>query len=325
MTKPNCLYVIPLAQIDLDAPALELAAASNLDRLRDSLVEVGLLNPPWLRPQPGGQRYSVVTGARRLKLAADLGWQEITARLLPESTDDFACLLVHLFDNAFTRGFNLWEQAILAARLCEHGEHAAVASKYLPYLGLPPSPAHLARLLKLATLEPPWPRLAAQGRLALTAGAVLAEWDRADRDAAWPFFEGLRLSQSKQEEFLEQIALLARREGRTPAGILADAELSHALTDPHRTPQERTEAVRRHLFRWFYPRLSAAQEAFASAVKKLGLKRTPRLRLQPPAVFEGPDFHLEIKFRDAPELQQLLAEITRLAQEPDFADLTRKY
>jgi ParB family transcriptional regulator, chromosome partitioning protein len=313
---------VPLVQIDLDASVLELAAASDLDRLRGSLSEVGLLNPPWLRPGPGGQRYSVVTGARRLALAADLGWQEITARLLPESTSDFHCLLVHLFDNAFTRGFNLWEQATLAARLSEHVGQAAVATKYLPYLGLPPSPAHLARLLKLAALSPPWPRLAAQGRLALTAAATLADWDRADRDAAWPFFDGLRLSQSKQEEFLEQVALLARREGLTPAGILADAQLHRALTAPDRTPQERTVAVRRHLYRWFYPRLSAAQEAFANAVKKLGLARTPRLRLQPPAAFEGPDFHLEIKFRDTPELQKLLAEITRLAQEPDFADLT---
>jgi ParB-like chromosome segregation protein Spo0J len=314
---------VPLTQIELDASVLESAAASDLDRLRNSLLEVGLLNPPWLRPGPRGQRFSVVTGARRLKLAADLGWQEVTARLLPENTSDFHCLLVHLFDNAFTRGFNLWEQATLAARICEHRDQAAVATKYLPYLGLPPSPAHLARLLKLATLDPPWPRLAAQGRLALTAGAVLADWDRAGRDAAWPFFDGLRLSQSKQEEFLEQVALLARREGLTPAGLLADAQLQRALTASDRTPQERTAAVRRHLYRWFYPRLSAAQEAFATAVHRLGFKRTPRLSLKPPAAFEGPDFHLEIKFRDSPELQQLLEEITRLAQDPDFADLTR--
>jgi ParB-like chromosome segregation protein Spo0J len=320
---PNCLHDIPLAQIDLDDSALELAAASDLDRLRDSLLAVGLLNPPWLRPQTSGPRYFVVTGARRVKLAADLGWQAITARLLPADTADFSCLLVHLFDNAFTRGFNLWEQATLAARLCEHRDQAEVAAKYLPYLGLPPSAAHLTRLLKLATLKPPWPRLAAQGRLALTASAVLAGWDPADQDAAWPFFAGLHLSQSKQEEFLEQVTLLARREGLTPAGILADAKLRRALADSEGTPQERTAAVRRHLYRWFFPRLSAAQEAFVAAVHNLDLNRTPRLSLKPPVAFEGRDFFLEIKFRDASELQQLLAEITRLAKNPDFADLTR--
>jgi ParB family chromosome partitioning protein len=323
VTTNILLQAVPLAQIDLDDVALEMAKGSDLNRVKVSLEEVGLLNPPWLKPQPGGKRFRVVTGTRRLKAAADLGWQEITARLLPERTADYYCLLVHLFDNAFTRGFNLWEQATLAVRLLDHGDRDTVATKYLPYLGLPPSRAHLERLLKAAILPPPWPQLAAQGRLALTAAAVLADWDQKDRAAAWSYLTELRLTQSKQEEFLEQIALLSRREGLTPAGILARADLRLALTDPDRTPHERTEAVRRYLHRWFYPRLSAAREAFETALGKLGWKRSPRIRLSPPAAFEGPDFHLEIKFRDAPELHQLLAEIGRLSRQKNFADLSR--
>jgi hypothetical protein len=312
---------IPLAQIVFDAPALALTGASDLERLKDSLTAVGLLNPPCLRPQPQGEFFQVVTGARRVQAASDLGWQQITARLLPRSTPDFHCLLVHLFDNAFSRGFNLWEQATLAARLCEYEAPSTVAAKYLPYLGLPTSPAHLARLLKTATLPAPWLRLAAQGRLALTAAATVAEWDPKDRDAAWPYFEGLRLSQSKQEEFLEQIMLLARREGVSAAAILAQKDLRHALTQAELTPPQRTEAVRRLLCRWFQPRLSAARQAFETTLGQLGWKRNPRFRLQPPPAFEGPDFHLEIKFRDHPELQQLLQEITSLVNDEEFSTL----
>lgn len=323
MTATIRLHKIPLAQIDLDETALEMAGGSNLERLTVALREVGLLNPPWLRPQPGGRRWQVVTGAKRLQVAAVLGWPEITARLLPEGTPDFYCLLVHLYDNAFTRGFNLWEQASLAARLLEHCDRTKLITEYLPYLGLPPTQAHLERLLKAATLEPPWQRLAAQGRLALTAAAVLADWAPEDRAAAWPYLTSLRLSQSKQEEFLDQAAILARREGLTPAAVLAQEELRLALTDPDRTPQERTEAVRRHLYRWFYPRLSAARQAFETALGKLGWKRNPRIRLHPPAAFEGPDFHLEIKFRDAPELESLLEEINGLAGQAEFSALTR--
>lgn len=323
MTTPIRLQEVALVQIDLDDAALELVAAADLDRLRISLQAVGLLNPPWLKPHAKGGRWQVVTGTRRLKAAADLGWQEITARLLPESAPDFYCLQVYLMDNAFTRGFNLWEQATLAARLLNHCDKETLANTYLPYLGLPPSPAHLARLLKVAELSPPWPHMAAQGRLALTAAAVLAGWDLEDRAAAWPYLSGLRLSQSKQEEFLEQVALLARREGVSAAAILARAELRLALDAPERSPQEKTETVRQQLYRWFYPRLSAAREAFETTLGDLGWKGTPRFRLHPPASFEGPDFRLEIKFRDAPELQQLLAEIGQLTRQEDFTDLTR--
>jgi hypothetical protein len=286
-------------------------------------LAVGLINPPWLKVQPGGDRFGVVTGAKRLQAAAHLGWQEITVRLAPSGTPDFYCLLVHVMDNAFTREFNLREQAELAVRLLNHSDRETVAARYLPYLGLPPSRGHLARLIKTAGLEAPWQQLAAEGRLALTAAARLADWDPASRAAAWPFWDGLRLSQSKQEELLDQVALLARREGIFPAAVLAQDELRRALTEPDRTPQERVQMVRRHLYAQVYPRLSAAREAFESALARLGWKRNPRLRLHPPAVFEGPDFQLEIKFRDGPELQQLLAEIARLTEAEGFDDLTR--
>jgi ParB-like chromosome segregation protein Spo0J len=322
MTIPIRLQEVPLAQIDLAEAAGEMTAAPALDRLTESLREVGLLNPPWLRP--AGPGFRVVTGARRLKAAAALGWQEITVRLVPEDTPEFYCLLVHLMDNAFTRGFDLREQAALAVRLVTHCDRETVAARYLPYLGLPPSQAHLTRLVKTAGLEVPWQRLAADGRLALTAAARLADWDPEARAAAWPFLDSLRLSQSKQEELLDQVALLARREGLSPAAVLARDDLRRALTDPDRTPQERTAAVRRRLYAQVYPRLSAAREVFETALARLGWKRTPRLRLHPPPVFEGPDFHLEIKFRDAPELQQLLAEIDRLTRAEGFDELTRQ-
>ena len=324
MTTPIRLQKIPLAQILPSEAGLAPAAPSDLDRLVTSLQEVGLLNPIWVRPRPGEARYQVITGARRLQAAAQLGWQEITARLVPEDASDFFCLLVHFFDNAFTRGFNLKEQAELASRLLEYCDRETVAARYLPYLGLPPSPAHLERLIKAAGLEAPWQRLAAQGRLCLSAAARLADWDPEGRAAAWPFLDGLHLSQSKQEEFLDQVALLARREGISLSAVLARDELRRALAEPDRTPQERTVAVRRHLYRWVYPRLSAAREAFETALTRLGLPRSPRLRLHPPAAFEGPDYHLEIKFRDAPELQQLLTEIVRLTRQEEFEELTRR-
>jgi ParB-like chromosome segregation protein Spo0J len=317
------LRAIPLSQISLPEiisdPGLE-----DLGRLEASLQEVGLLNPPWLRPEAGGPGFQVVTGVRRLKAAARLGWQEISAHVVPEDTPDLFCLLVHLFDNAFSRGFNLREQAALAVRLLEHGGRETVASGYLPYLGLPPSPAHLARLVKLAGLEEPWQRLAAQGRLALTAGARLAEWDPQDRAAAWSYFTGLRLSQSKQEEFLDQVDLLARREGLSPKDVLAREELHKVLDEGNHTPPEKTAAVRRLLYRWVYPRLSAAQADFETALARLGWKRPARFRLHPPAAFEGPDYRLEINFRDAPELKELLAEIARLARLEEFGDLTNR-
>lgn len=131
------------------------------------------------------------------------------------------------------------------------------------------------------------------------------------------------LSQSKQERFLEEVAQLARRQGVNPGAVLARQEFQQILLDPSLNPQERTERVRRQLERWVYPLLSAAWEAYQSALGRLGLAGHPRVRLKPPPAFEGPDFHLEVKFRDRQELEELLKEIARLTQQEEFSDLTR--
>jgi len=313
----------PLARVDLGQPLVPAFRPLDLAPLMDSIRAVGLLSPPWLRRR-GRDRWQVVAGGKRLQAAAQLGWDHAPAHLLPARTADSRCLLIYLHDNAFTRGFNLAEQAWLACRLFKDWNRREGAARFLPLLGQPASPRVLARLLALARLEGPFQVLAAQGRLALTAAAVLADWGPEGRAAVWPFLEGLPLSQSLQEEFLEGLELLARRQGVGPGKILGRLGLRPYLGDPCLTPPERVRAVRCELGRLVSPRLGAAQEAFAAALGRLGLKDHPRLRLAAPPAFEGDDFHLEVKFRDAAELKRLLEELTRLYQKDEFAKLTSR-
>ncbi len=328
MAPPILCQEISLAAVDLEDHTFVVPDGSDLTRLLASLEEVGLLAPPWLRARADG-RWQVVAGLKRLQAAAQLtkkgkkDWERLPARTLSASAPESHCLLVGLYDNAFTRGFNLWEQAVLARRLLDHWDRALVAGKFLPYLGLPASRAHLERLMQVSALEPPFQELCARGRLALTAAASLSQWPGADRAAALDFLAGLPFSQSKQEQFLEDVELLARRLNTSPGEILSRKQLRQPLDDPALTPLERAEAVRRLLKGWVNPRLHAALSAFEQALGRLGLKGHPRVRLKPPPAFEGPDFHLEIKFRDSPELRGLLAEIARLSAEQEFSDLTR--
>jgi ParB-like chromosome segregation protein Spo0J len=315
------LQEIPLAAVDLADRTFALSADEGFEGLLTSLKEVGLLAPPWLRLRPDGQ-WQAVAGFKRLNAAAHLGWERLPARTLPAATPEAHCLLVVLYDNAFSRGFNLKEQAGWAARLLAHWDGATVAARFLPALGLPPSPAVLERLRALGSLEEAFLDLAAKGRLSLGAGAALAEMSPADRAAARPFLEQLWLSQSMQEQLLEHLTLLARREGSTPAAILERLPLKGILSEAALNPQERTKRVRRLLQRWVSPEATAAREAFQAGLERLGLFRHPRLRLSPPPAFEGPDFQLEIKFQDSQELAKLLGELTQLIKEAEFGKLT---
>jgi len=314
---------IPLASIDLDDHPFHISPSQDFSPLLASLREVGLVNPPWLRRRAGEARWQVVAGLKRLRAAAELGWEKVPARTLPPDTGDDRGLLIFLYDNAFSRGFNLLEQAVLASRLLAYWTSQEVTARYLPVLGLPPAPAFLDKLLKLAGLEEPFQNLAARGRLALTAGARLARWDPADRAAAWPFLEQLPWTQSQQQELLEAVELLARREAAPIREILSRPEFQQYLSPSSGPPLERTRNLRRLLHQRLTPRLAAAQEAFQTALARLGLRGHPRVRLEPPPAFEGPDFRLEIKFRDAAEVNNLLEEIVRFAGREEFVALGR--
>jgi ParB family chromosome partitioning protein len=322
MIAAASLQDISLTALDREDHTFVFSPPGDLTRLEASIREVGLLNPPWVR-SVNGDRFQVVTGYKRLLAAVQLGWEQVTARVLPADTPEARCLLVHLHDNALSRGFNNLEQALLAVRLQQHWDRQTVIQKFLPCLGLAPSLVLLERLLALAVLEESWQQLAARGRLSLPGAQLLASWEPQDRGAVAPFLEELPFSQSKQEEFLQGLDLLARREGAPPAEILSRGEFQQYLREEFGTLQEKAAAVRLLLQKLVSPRFSAVQEGFQTGLQRLGFWHHPRLRLQPPPAFEGPDFHLEVKFRDAAELQELLAELLRLAREDEFATLTR--
>jgi ParB-like chromosome segregation protein Spo0J len=320
MTTPPIIREIPLARVELDDHPFKIARSEDIARLQDSLAAVGILSFPRVQSLESGW-WRVVTGWKRLKAATQLGWRKIPAIILSPQTPESHLLLLYLHDNAFTRAFNPLEQALLASRLLEHWDRETLVAKGLPLLGLPPSPAHLDRFLAVARLEDPWQELVARERLALTAAARLAAWDPTDRLAALPFLANLPLTQSKQEEFLANVEILARREGVAAAAILGKQELQQGLQDPAPNPQERAEAVRRRLHEWVSPRFQAARRKFAAGLDRLGLKHHPRLRLKEPPAFEGPDFELSLKFKDHQELQELLQELARLTNLPEFGNL----
>jgi hypothetical protein len=320
MTTPPIIREIPLARVNLDTHPFKTARTDDLSRLQESLTAVGLLSFPRVQSLESGW-WRVVTGWQRLKAAALLGWRKVPAIVLDPQTPEAHLLLLYLHDNAFTRTFNPLEQSLLASRLQEHWDRNTLVAKGLPLLGLPPSPAHLDRLLAVAQLDDPWQELVVGERLALSAAARLAAWDPADRLAALPFLANLPLTQSKQEEFLANVEILARREGLSGAAILGKEDLQQGLNDPACNPQERAEVVRRRLNDRVSPRFQEAKRKFAAGLDRLGLKHHPRLRLKEPPAFEGPDFELSLKFRDHQELQKLLRELARLADLPEFGNL----
>ncbi|HZS57766.1 MAG TPA: ParB/RepB/Spo0J family partition protein [Gemmatimonadaceae bacterium] len=119
--------------------------SEDIDELKESLAQNGLLQPITVRPAGAG--FELIAGERRLRAAMALGWQQISA--IVKSIDDKAALTFALVENLQRADLNPIEEAEGYQRLADdfhlsHGEIAQAVGKArttivnsLRLLGLP--------------------------------------------------------------------------------------------------------------------------------------------------------------------------------------------
>jgi len=86
-------------------------APEELEELRDSIRTNGLLQPPVVRPAPGGgtTAFELVAGERRFRCVRDLGWKEIP--VLVRDVDDRTLLVLALVENIQREELGVLEEA----------------------------------------------------------------------------------------------------------------------------------------------------------------------------------------------------------------------
>ena len=107
---------ILLQQIDLSDDTFSVNYLPDLQSLRSSIEEIGLIQPVLLRKKLGG--YQIVCGFRRISVMKELGKSEIDSRVFEEKEMDESQLFsLSLHENSTTRGFNSIEKAVALEKL----------------------------------------------------------------------------------------------------------------------------------------------------------------------------------------------------------------
>lgn len=94
----------------------------ELDELRESLKESGLLQPITVRPSAKGKGFELIAGERRLKAATELGWTKIPA--VVKDLSDQELLTLALIENLQRSDLNPIEEAQGYQQLIEHFGHS---------------------------------------------------------------------------------------------------------------------------------------------------------------------------------------------------------
>ncbi|MDP3285766.1 MAG: ParB N-terminal domain-containing protein, partial [Desulfobacterales bacterium] len=99
--------IIHLSSVDIGDDAFRITTEENIERLSCSIRNEGLINPPVVIRKKSG--YAVISGFRRIRSAVNLGWTNISARVIEADTDMFACARLAIAENSLQRPLNLIE------------------------------------------------------------------------------------------------------------------------------------------------------------------------------------------------------------------------
>lgn len=302
--------IVPLTDIDLFDDRYRITFQPQLEGLRTSIKEIGILHPPLLEQ---GIRYRIISGYKRILVAEELGIREIKAHIYHQGEQQpHVLFLLNLYENLGTRPLNHVEKAIAIHKLTNLCQVATeeVLRNFLPLLGLGSNPKVLEMYLSLIKLEPQVQRLVADEVISVELAHRLAQLSPSERLRYCDLISQLRLGRNRQRQFLEWLDDLKRLQGKSIDSILRDPEIKEILDDEKTSPPEKTDRIQRVLRQRRYPRFTEVEERFLRLRKAMRLP--PNVSFNPPPYFEGRRYRLEFTFEDGQEFSRTVEVLKRV-------------
>jgi len=313
---------IPLQQIDLSDDTYSVNFAPDLQRLRSSIEQIGLIQPVLLRKK--GDHYQIVCGFRRISVMKDLGKSEIESRVFEEKeTDELQLFSLSLSENLTTRGFNAVEKAIALEKLVRRFQvdPAAVIKTFLPFFSLEPNEKILNTYLSLAQMEGEIKTYVLKEEVSRSNIRKLSALTPDDRMAIFSLISRLKLGENRLREALTLLEEISRRNQCKEKDIVQRSEIQAILSQKELTPSQKTERIKKVLTDLRYPKLNQMEKAFEKNRKDLNLPSN--ISLHHPPFFEGKGLKIEFQFETAEEYQSIVSFLSLLSEREEFKEILR--
>ncbi len=300
---------IRMEELDLESGPYCMSFPGDEKALRDSIQQVGVVNPPLVHREGQGS-WEVVTGFRRLRLLQTLGHTTGLCRdLSGAGLGPLDLLFLSLYDNLGTRDLNEVEKAMALARLEPRVSRVQLQRICLPLLGLSPRPGLEEVYLALNRAEDSVRRAVAFGSLCMKAFHMLQDWAAADRIEATRVIQKLKYNINNQIQFIDILHDLMEEEGVDAVSLLAGEHGVDILEQGGDNPPQVAARLLARLRERRFPSLAAAEQAFRRKVVAADLPRG--VLVTHPRFFEGTDFRLEIRYRDGRGLRDIVDALHR--------------
>jgi ParB/RepB/Spo0J family partition protein len=311
---------IPVQQIDVSDKTFSVNYLPDLQKLRSSIGEIGLIQPVLLKKKSGG--YQIICGFRRISVMKELEKAEIESRVFEEKEmDEFQLFSLSLHENLTTRGFNTVEKAIALNKLIHlfRIDPAEVTKTFLPLLSLEPNEKILNTFLSLAQMEDEIKTYVLKEEVSRSNIRRLSTLTSDNRMAVLSLLSSLKLGENRLKEALTLLEEISRRNQCKEKDIVERSEIQTVLSQKELTPSQKTERVKKVLTDLRYPKLNQLEKAFEKNRKDLKLPSNISLHHVP--FFEGKRLKIEFQFETTDEYQAILKSLSSLSDKKEFEEI----
>ena len=313
---------VSLTDIALENTQWLLTYQPQLDVLRRSIAQIGVVTPVHLRSLPGHETLQIVCGFQRVYVAQEGGQTTVPALIhsAAELSDEQAFLLT-VHENLGCRPLNVVEIGRVLWRLQhEFGyQVSTVLQEFCPLLGVPPRRDTVTMYEAFRALDAPLQAATVDGRLAMSTALWIGEHEGTDRQELARLFTEVKLGSNRAREFIASIDDICRRDDCRASAVLQQIDVEEILGDTKLAGPQKIERLRQRLRQARYPQLSAYEARFQTAVRQLRLPG--QVRLRPPPSFDGSEYHVTFNFHSREVLQQSAQSLLDAASTEALAEL----
>ena len=320
MVEMKPIQKIPLQEIDLSDETFSVNFKPDLEKLRSSIEEVGLIQPVLLREK--GDRYQILSGFRRISVFRKLGNPDIEAKVYKEKEmEDLGFFSISLHENLTTRGYNAIEKAMALDKLVHdfQMDPLAMINTFLPLFSLEPHEKILKTYLSLARMEDEVKRYVLEQKVSRTNIRKLSSLVPEDRRVVLRLLSPLKLGENSLREVLALLEEITRRDRLKLMEIVDRREIQAILSHQELTPSQRTERVKMVLMDLRYPRRQRLEQIFEEKRKALNLPPGISVHHQPH--FEGKGLTIELRFETLEEYRALLKSLSALVEKDGLKEM----
>lgn len=306
--------IVSLSSIDLSDQTFRITTEGRIVELAESLKLLGLIHPPLLLEKE--QRFTVLSGFRRIQAGQYLGWPTLPARVADPATEKLACAQFAIADNVQQRQLNLIEVSRALNLLSEFFHEAENLANEATSLALPGNLAVIKKIKKLSRLPQFVQELIVADVLSLSMALELEKVSQEECTAFAEIFNELRLSLAKQREIFTLIKEIAQREEKNNMAILSEAQIFRILTEENLNHAQKASRIRFYLKQRRFPALVETENKFEEFKKNLSLNH--HFELIPPADFEGSKHVIRLHFNSLDELKSHRSALAKLIENTEF-------